>query len=82
MNETVSIAGEEFISEILKASEEVPLLPLKDTVIFPHTIVPLYVGREKSLRAIERAAAGDKVLLLATQREQVDDEPALENSMI
>lgn len=75
MNETVSIAGDEFTSEILKASEEVPLLPLKDTVIFPNTIVPLYVGREKSLKAIERAAADDKVLLLVTQREQMDDEP-------
>ncbi len=53
-----------------------PLLPLRDIVVFPHMVVPLFVGREKSIAAIERAMAADKQILLATQRRSSVDDPA------
>jgi len=52
-----------------------PLLPLRDIVVFPHMVVPLFVGREKSIAAIERAMAADKQILLATQRRSAVDDP-------
>ena len=52
-----------------------PLLPLRDIVVFPHMVVPLFVGREKSIAAIERAMAADKQILLATQRRSSVDDP-------
>src|SRR5262245_1930080 len=56
-----------------------PLLPLRDIIVFPHMVVPLYVGREKSLSALEEAMAGDKQLLLAAQRRPKTDDPASED---
>lgn len=53
-----------------------PLLPLRDIVVFPHMIVPLFVGREKSVRALEEVMRGDKQILLATQMSAADDDPA------
>ncbi len=52
-----------------------PLLPLRDIVVFPHMIVPLFVGREKSVKALEEVMRADKQILLATQRNASDDEP-------
>ena len=52
-----------------------PLLPLRDIVVFPHMIVPLFVGREKSVKALEEVMRADKQILLATQRTAGDDEP-------
>src|SRR5258706_1858117 len=54
----------------------VRLLPLRDIVVFPHMVVPLFVGREKSVRALERAMAGDRTLLLAAQKDAKSDDPA------
>jgi len=56
-----------------------PLLPLRDIVVFPHMVVPLFVGREKSIAAIDRAMAGDKQILLATQRRSAVDDPRPED---
>src|SRR5882757_921457 len=56
-----------------------PLLPLRDIIVFPHMVVPLFVGREKSLSALEDAMAGDKQLLLAAQRRAKTDDPAEED---
>ena len=53
-----------------------PLLPLRDIVVFPHMIVPLFVGRERSVKALEEVMRADKQILLATQRTAGDDEPA------
>ena len=53
-----------------------PLLPLRDIVVFPHMIVPLFVGREKSVRALEEVMRGDKQIVLATQKSAGDDDPA------
>jgi ATP-dependent Lon protease len=55
-----------------------PVLPLRDIVVFPHMIVPLFVGREKSIRALEEVMKSDKPILLATQKNAADDDPAPE----
>src|SRR5713226_2585921 len=53
-----------------------PVLPLRDIVVFPHVIVPLSVGREKSIRALEEVMRSDTFMLLATQKTASDDDPA------
>ena len=52
-----------------------PVLPLRDIVVFPHMIVPLFVGREKSVRALEEVMNDDKQILLASQMDPSEDEP-------
>jgi ATP-dependent Lon protease len=52
-----------------------PVLPLRDIVVFPHMIVPLFVGREKSVRALEEVMADDKQILLSSQIDPSDDDP-------
>ncbi|HEX3124298.1 MAG TPA: endopeptidase La, partial [Rhodanobacteraceae bacterium] len=54
---------------------ELPVLPLRDVVVYPHMVVPLFVGREKSVRALETAMAGDKRILLVSQRSPDVDDP-------
>jgi len=56
-----------------------PVLPLRDIVVFPHMIVPLFVGRNKSVRALEDVMHDDKQILLVTQRNAGDDDPAPED---
>jgi ATP-dependent Lon protease len=53
-----------------------PVLPLRDIVVFPHMIVPLFVGREKSIKALEEVMRTDSFILLATQKNASDDDPA------
>ncbi len=53
-----------------------PVLPLRDIVVFPHMIVPLFVGREKSIKALEEVMRTDTFILLATQKNASDDDPA------
>ncbi|MCW4114864.1 endopeptidase La [Aurantimonas sp. MSK8Z-1] len=52
-----------------------PVLPLRDIVVFPHMIVPLFVGREKSIKALEEVMGADKQILLATQKNAGDEDP-------
>ena len=54
---------------------ELPLLPLRDVVVYPHMVLPLFVGREKSIEALEDAMANDKQVLLVAQRHAADDNP-------
>lgn len=56
--------------------ESYPVLPLRDIVVFPHMIVPLFVAREKSIRALEEVTKTDRLILLATQKNAGDDDPA------
>ncbi len=56
-----------------------PVLPLRDIVVFPHMIVPLFVGREKSIKALEEVMRSDTFILLATQKNASDDEPATDS---
>jgi ATP-dependent Lon protease len=55
-----------------------PVLPLRDIVVFPHMIVPLFVGREKSVRALEEVMKDDKQILLSSQIDAAEDDPAPE----
>jgi ATP-dependent Lon protease len=60
------------------ASDVYPVLPLRDIVVFPHMIVPLFVGREKSIKALEEVMRQEKYILLATQENASDDDPAID----
>jgi ATP-dependent Lon protease len=60
------------------AGKVYPVLPLRDIVVFPHMIVPLFVGREKSVRALEDVMKDDKQILLIAQKNAADDDPAKE----
>ncbi|MBS53469.1 MAG: endopeptidase La [Oceanospirillaceae bacterium] len=59
--------------------EVLPLLPLRDVVVFPAMVSPLFVGREKSIQALEEAMEKDKRIMLVAQRDASDDEPGLED---
>ncbi len=59
----------------VSSSSTHPVLPLRDIVVFPHMIVPLFVGREKSVRALEAVMKDDKQILLASQKDPSEDEP-------
>ena len=61
-----------------KLSQSYPVLPLRDIVVFPHMIVPLFVGREKSVRALEEVMADDKQILLSSQIDPSVDDPTTE----
>ncbi len=56
-----------------------PVLPLRDIVVFPHMIVPLFVGREKSIKALEEVMRSDTYVLLVTQKNASDDDPATDS---
>src|SRR3546814_12483166 len=56
------------------AGQVLPVLPLRDVVVFPHMVIPLFVGREKSIPELDLAMEGDKrILLLAHKSEETDD---------
>ncbi len=59
----------------LTKPESTPVLPLRDIVVFPHMIVPLFVGREKSVRALEEVMNDEKQILLLTQKVAAEDDP-------
>jgi ATP-dependent Lon protease len=59
--------------------DKYPVLPLRDIVVFPHMIVPLFVGREKSIRALEEVMKADKFIMLATQKNAAEDDPKPES---
>jgi ATP-dependent Lon protease len=63
-------------TENVRTGELLPVLPLRDIVVFPHMIVPLFVGREKSVRALEAVMRDDKQILLVAQRNAAQDDPA------
>ncbi len=54
---------------------ELPVLPLRDVVVYPHMVIPLFVGREKSIKALEAAMVGDKQILLIAQKSSKQDDP-------
>ncbi|MGX5219204.1 MULTISPECIES: endopeptidase La [Pseudomonas] len=59
----------------MKTTIELPLLPLRDVVVYPHMVIPLFVGREKSIEALEAAMSGEKQILLVAQKNPADDDP-------
>src|SRR3990167_8660373 len=54
----------------------IPVLPLRDVVVYPYMVVPLFVGRERSIKALEVAMAADKQILLVTQKNATEDQPS------
>src|SRR3974377_742515 len=56
-----------------------PLLPLRDVVVFPHMVIPLFVGRPKSIKAMETAMEAGKSILLVAQKSAAKDEPGAED---
>ena len=62
-------------SEDLKIPDVLPLLPIRDVVVYPFMIIPLFVGREMSVKAVDSALAGDRMILLATQHDVGDEDP-------
>ncbi len=65
--------------EIPEGRGTFPVLPLRDIVVFPHMIVPLFVGREKSILALEEVMRTNKQIVLATQKNANDDDPAIDD---
>ncbi len=75
-----------FIVTLIKAEnlldpfkQDVPVLPLRDVVVYPHMVIPLFVGREKSIVALEQAMLGDKQVLLVAQKQADVDDPGAED---
>ncbi|MBL1292677.1 MAG: endopeptidase La [Thiotrichales bacterium] len=62
-----------------EGSEYFPVLPLRDVVVYPHMVIPLFVGREKSIRALESAMDKDKQVLLVAQKDAGIDDPQVED---
>ncbi|HEX9813825.1 MAG TPA: LON peptidase substrate-binding domain-containing protein, partial [Myxococcota bacterium] len=72
-NEDDGGAADQAVGKVL------PLLPLRDIVVFPQMVVPLFVGRAPSIQALEHAMSKDRELLLCAQREAAEDEPSAED---
>ncbi|SMF29506.1 ATP-dependent proteinase. Serine peptidase. MEROPS family S16 [Alteromonadaceae bacterium Bs31] len=66
-------------SENMISENRLPLLPLRDVVVYPHMVIPLFVGRAKSIAALERAMAEDKQILLVAQKHASVDEPTIDD---
>src|SRR3989337_1120113 len=65
---------------IVPGSEtNIPVLPLRDVVVFPHMVIPLFVGRRKSIRALEQAMESGKQIMLVAQKSASDDDPTPES---
>jgi ATP-dependent Lon protease len=58
---------------------EIPVLPLRDVVVYPHMVIPLFVGREKSIQALDTAMQDNKKILLVAQKSADIDEPGIED---
>ncbi|HSN87032.1 MAG TPA: LON peptidase substrate-binding domain-containing protein, partial [Thermoanaerobaculia bacterium] len=65
--------------DLIKIPDVLPVLPLKDTVVFPYIILPLSVGRDKSVLAVDRALAESRVIMLVAQRDAANDNPKEED---
>ena len=66
-------------TELLTEDTALPLLPLRDVVVFPHMVIPLFVGRPKSIKALEKAMESDKQILLLAQKSASKDEPSADD---
>ena len=64
---------------VIDYSNSFPLLPLRDVVVFPHMVIPLFVGRDKSIVALEKAMENGKLLALVAQHDASLEEPSAED---
>ena len=67
------------ISEVSEQLRTIPVLPLRDVVVYPHMVIPLFVGRDKSIKALEAAMEEEKEILLVAQRSASEDDPTEED---
>jgi ATP-dependent Lon protease len=65
-----------FDDKVLEIPESLPMLPVRDIVVFPYMILPLYVGRESSIRAVEEALSKNRLIFLASQKEITEENPS------
>ncbi|HKQ31478.1 MAG TPA: endopeptidase La, partial [Burkholderiales bacterium] len=76
---TTKPKSEKLPPRVIPGSEvTLPVLPLRDVVVFPHMVIPLFVGRRKSIRALERAMESGKQIMLVAQKSASDDDPSIE----
>ncbi len=71
--------NQEAESTSLVPVQRIPVLPLRDVVVYPHMVIPLFVGREKSILALDAAMRADKRILLVAQKQADIDDPKLED---
>ena len=62
--------------EILHLPEMLPVIPVRDIVVFPYMVIPLFISREKSVRALEEALSGDRLVFLVAQKNLSEEDPA------
>ena len=77
--QTVELEGPLTDERALTLPDELPILPLRDTVLFPNSFMPLAVARESSVRLIDEAIGGGKIIGVFTQRDGSVDEPLLDD---
>ncbi len=65
--------------DLLSLPETLPLLPLRDIVVFPYMVLPLFVSREKSIKALEEALSKDRLIFLVSQQDLTEEEPAFKD---
>ena len=71
--------NQEAASSSLVPVGRIPVLPLRDVVVYPHMVIPLFVGREKSIQALEAAVRADKRIMLVAQKQADVDDPKIED---
>ena len=76
---TETVEAADATEQQLQIPSNLPVLPLRDIVIYPFMIVPLFVSREKSIRAVDEALGENRMILLASQRDLDKEEPAGED---
>lgn len=67
-----------FDDKVLEIPESLPMLPVRDIVVFPYMILPLYVGRESSIRAVEESLSKNRLIFLASQKEITEENPSVD----
>src|SRR3982750_3478485 len=75
----VAVAEGEAVEPLMQIPSDLPLLPLRDIVIYPFMIVPLFVSRDRSIKAIEEALADNRMILLVSQKDVNKEEPKQED---
>ena len=75
----VALAEAEALEPMMQIPAELPVLPLRDIVIYPFMIVPLFVSRDRSIRAVEQALSQDRMILLVSQKDVNKEEPEQED---
>ena len=80
-NILIEPSDDDIDNEIMKETDwlEYPLLPVRDTVVFPHIVTPLFVGRDRSIRAVEAATDEDSTIVVVTQKDPEVQDPIIED---